>query len=141
VRGSRPTNASQCARSSSTRRALLLAWENDAGRWWITPGGGVLDGESDEAALRRELLEETGLRKFTLGPLLLERTHTLPWGERILHQHERMYLVRVTGFEPAPSIDLAPENLRGHRWWTVPELEATIERISPPQLIDVLRAI
>jgi TDG/mug DNA glycosylase family protein len=76
-------------------RVLLLRWENPAGRWWITPGGGVLPGESEEAALRRELAEEIGLREFSIGPLVLERTHSLPWSGRILRQHERVYLVRV----------------------------------------------
>src|SRR5262245_37208953 len=40
-------------------RVLLVRFENAASGevWWATPGGGVEDGESDENALRRELLE------------------------------------------------------------------------------------
>jgi TDG/mug DNA glycosylase family protein len=123
------------------RRVLLLRWENAAGRWWITPGGGLLPGESEEAALRRELAEEIGLSKFSIGPLVLERTHSLPWSARIVRQHERVYLVRVERLDVHPSIDLLPENVTGHRWWTLDELDGTDERISPPQLADLVRAL
>ena len=124
-----------------SRRVLLLSWENSAGRWWITPGGGLLAGETEEAALRRELLEEVGLTDFTLGPLVYERTHVLPWGKRLLRQHERYHLVRVASLAVEPTIDLAPENVTGHRWWTLDELDATDERIAPPQLATLVRSL
>jgi 8-oxo-dGTP diphosphatase len=51
-------------------RLLLIqrATEPGRGRWSI-PGGRVLPGETDAAAVRRELREETGL-EVEVGPLL-----------------------------------------------------------------------
>jgi TDG/mug DNA glycosylase family protein len=123
------------------RRVLLLRWENPAGVWWITPGGGRLEGESEEESLRRELVEELGLRDFDPGPVVWERTHVLPWYGRLLRQHERFFLVRVDRLEVAPTVDLAAEDVHGHRWWTLDELEATQERISPPELASLLRGL
>ena len=125
----------------AAQRLLLMRWESAAGRWWITPGGGVLAGESEEDALRRELAEEVGLHTFSVGPLVLERTHSLPLSGRILRQHERIYLVRVGSLDVRPAIDLAPENVTGHRWWTVAELESTDEQISPPHLAELVRGL
>jgi double-stranded uracil-DNA glycosylase len=123
------------------RRVLLMRWENPAGVWWITPGGGRLEGETEEENLRRELAEEIGLREFSVGPLVWERTHAIPWGTHLVRQHERFYLVRVERHEVAPAVDLAEENVTGHRWWTLAELEAADERISPPELAALVRSL
>jgi double-stranded uracil-DNA glycosylase len=122
-------------------RVLLLRWASDAGSWWITPGGGCLEGEPEEECLRRELLEEVGLREFELGPVVHERTHVLPLAGRLLRQHERYYLVRVERHESAPTVDLAAENVHEHRWWTLHELDSTAERIAPRTLAALVREL
>src|SRR5579864_2472394 len=125
----------------SRGRILLVRWERPGAAWWITPGGGAYDGESEEETLRRELVEEVGLREFELGPLVFERMHVLPGDGRLIRQRDRFYAVRVVEHEVAPTIDLTAENLAGHRWWTLAELEATAERFSPVELPALLRAL
>jgi TDG/mug DNA glycosylase family protein len=137
-----PRSAVRAILVDRDRRLLLMQWQRAAGAaWWITPGGGVMEGESDEEALRRELREEVGLHEFELGPLVFERTHLLTGTERLLEQHDRFYAVRVESHEAAPSIDLAPENVIGYRWWELDELAETTERFSPPELVDLARRL
>jgi G:T/U-mismatch repair DNA glycosylase/ADP-ribose pyrophosphatase YjhB (NUDIX family) len=123
-------------------RVLLVRFEHPVSGavWWATAGGGVDEGESDEEALRRELLEEAGLREFEIGPLVHLREHTFSWAKRLIHQRERYYLVRVDRHVPAPTIDLAPEGLTEVRWWTQAELADPVETVVPGDLLEVIRA-
>jgi double-stranded uracil-DNA glycosylase len=124
-------------------RVLLLRFENPVTHdvWWATPGGGLEPGESDDAGLRRELLEEIGLPLAGTGPVVWRREHVFPWDRRLLRQTERYHLVRVHRHDAAPTIDLTAEGVHGHRWWTLDELEQTGERLAPPALGTSLRAL
>jgi 8-oxo-dGTP pyrophosphatase MutT (NUDIX family) len=124
-------------------RVLLVKFVHPVSgeHWWATPGGGVLDGESDEDALRRELLEEAGFTDVELGPLVWMRDHDFAWLGRLLRQRERIYLARTAEHEPAPTVDLEPEGVADVRWWTVDKLEASSERFSPSTLAPRLRAL
>ncbi len=123
-------------------RVLLVRFEHPVSgdSWWATVGGGVDEGESDEEALRRELVEEAGLAEVAPGPLVHEREHTFPWDRRILRQQERFYLVRVTRHEPRPTIDVRAEGVTDVRWWTLDELERTDEVVVPGELAGLVRA-
>ncbi|CAB4686299.1 MAG: NUDIX domain-containing protein [Actinobacteria bacterium] len=124
-------------------RVLLFRFESAKGAdvWWATPGGGLESGEDESMALRRELAEEVGLVDFTQGPWVWEREHVFPWLGRLLRQHERFALVRVTSADVNPTIDLEREGIHGWRWWTAAELATTTERLGPPALATHLEAL
>jgi TDG/mug DNA glycosylase family protein len=124
-------------------RVLLVRFENAVSGeiWWATPGGGVEAGESDTDALRRELLEETGLTDYELGPLMWTRENNFAWLGELIDQRERIYLVRAAAHEPAPTIDLLPEAVTDVRWWTLDELESAGVRLAPRTLLPRLREL
>ena len=81
--------------------------DNREGDWWQMPQGGVDEGEDPDAALLRELAEETGARAEhveVLGRLPEELFYDLPddlkgklWGGRYCGQRQTWYLARFTG--------------------------------------------
>jgi 8-oxo-dGTP diphosphatase len=124
-------------------RVLLVRLEFDHWAGWATPGGGVVQGEDDEEAIRRELAEEAGLEGFELGALVWTRTYLveLPdWDGQV----ERYYLVRTPEFEPAPRLswpELNAEFMTAIRWWTLPELEAADAEFAPRRLPLLVRGL
>jgi double-stranded uracil-DNA glycosylase len=124
-------------------RIMLVKYENPATRatWWGTPGGGIEPGEDHQTALRRELREELGLEEFDAGPLVWTHERTFPWAQRLMHQVNDVYLVRVHAHEPQPTIDLEEEAVVSYRWWTLDEIESTDERVTPPDFLERVRTI
>jgi 8-oxo-dGTP pyrophosphatase MutT (NUDIX family) len=123
-----------------TGRVLLVRFEFPHETLWALPGGGIEPGETDEAAIVRELREEAGLREFELGPLLWTRTHWFPLG-RWAGQHERVFLVETDGAEPAPELSweqLRSEYMHEIRWWTRKEVDAHDGVFSPRRLKELL---
>ena len=107
-------------------------------RFWIAPGGGLLEGESTEQALRRELKEELGLITFAVGPLLWRRQHTFNWDGRRICQREHYYVVEVDRFEPRMSDPTEMKTLDQFRWWRVAELAQATEPLTPLSLAKLI---
>jgi 8-oxo-dGTP pyrophosphatase MutT (NUDIX family) len=143
-----------------TRLSARLLIVNDAGRlllfrfvyktgplagqdFWATPGGGVEDGEAFEQTAVRELAEETGLQRNSVGPEVARREflQQLPDGERVMAD-ERYFLVRVTD-EPLSRTNwtaLEREVMVEHRWWSREELARTEATVWPEKLLEMLEA-
>ena len=126
------------------RVLLFSAREADGERWWFTPGGGVDRGETVAAAAVRELFEETGfaVAEAGLGPVVA--TSSSHWqaeesGKLYLGAHS-FFFVRVTQtkLNTDGREDLERALITGHRWWSVADLRAATERITPLRLADLM---
>jgi 8-oxo-dGTP pyrophosphatase MutT (NUDIX family) len=125
---------------------LLIKIDNPDGNWtgWITPGGGIEAGESEEEALRRELLEELGLEKFKIEAKVWKRFHRFLWNETTIAQEEVFFLVRTGKFQPEPKAKLSETELldfKGFKWWKSEDLKNSGETFSPTKLELYLSAL
>lgn len=129
---------------------VLLQQGFDPGRpgdgpWWLTPGGGLNDGESLEDAAVREVLEETGLRLSPeqLGTVIATRVAHFEFEHRRFRQTESFFAVNVEPFAPQHHgwDELEQRALLDHRWWSVEELLATDETMYPGELATVVQAV
>lgn len=127
------------------RDRILLFADSDPGvpgvHWWITPGGGIDDGESEMVAAVREVEEETGLRiteADLLGPTM-RRTVVHGYSDVVIDQQDVFYACWVPEFEVSTAGHTEEEllTMAGHRWWTHTELATTDEVIWPAVLLDL----
>lgn len=118
---------------------------NTGASWWITPGGGIDDGESELDAVVRELAEETG-RVVAPGEVHgpLARRHVVHgYSDRIVEQDDAFYAVRTAAFAVATDgyTDEEKVTMLGHRWWRPSDLASSGELIWPAVLPDLLAVV
>jgi 8-oxo-dGTP pyrophosphatase MutT (NUDIX family) len=124
-----------------SERILLLRFANpDGGHGWITPGGGVGDGESIVDAAARELREEIGLTVAAahLGDPVAYSTGRVVWLDGLCRDDYFYHRVDAHDVDDSGMEAFERTHHRGHRWWTVDELRVTTELVYPPRLAALL---
>lgn len=83
-------------------KILMIHRKRDGAVYYVVPGGGVEEGETEVEAAYRETDEETGL-EIELGELLWKRPFSTPMGNgTIIDQMEYAYL--ITQFSGTPRL-------------------------------------
>ena len=107
--------------------------------FWICPGGGHDEGENEHEGLARELREELGLTSFEARHVVWKRHHTFDWNRERISQNEVFFVVELPGrFTPVITDPEEAKVLQEFRWWTISQLRATSQSVTPRALAQIL---
>ncbi|MEB5477877.1 NUDIX hydrolase [Acinetobacter pollinis] len=110
-------------------------------KYWATIGGGLKENESFQEAASRELYEETGILRKSVGSCIAKRDFQmqLPSAE-IVFAEEQFFIVFVQQSEIDTSHWTLNEikTICAYKWWNLKNLRQTKEQIFPEDLVDIL---
>jgi hypothetical protein len=69
---------------------------------------------------------------------MLHRDHTFNWLGRRIRQREQLYLIETARFEPQMNDAVEARVTAGFYWWTLDELRATTESVTPRRLAQLI---
>ena len=132
-------------------RVLLIAYasvhaKGPDGRpltFWFMPGGGLEPGEDHATACRRELDEEIGRADAEIGQHVASCDGPFHLFRQSRDARERYFLVRLPDdrVDTARLAETEDNPVLGTRWWSIPDLLATRERIEPAGLAELAARI
>ncbi len=136
---------------AATKRFLLLLshWSPESGLEprWVSPGGGVEEGEDLSLSATRELFEETGLvvKPEDLGPKIAELEFRQQWlsGDHETGVAHFFELQVPSEFEVNKSLWTPDEHrdILAVRWWHAADLKKSGETVGPPGLLELLEEL
>jgi 8-oxo-dGTP pyrophosphatase MutT (NUDIX family) len=128
-------------RGPSGRVLMLRVAPSFREAFWVTPGGGLDDGETPLDTARRELYEEVGRDDLPIGPLISTRDVQFDWEDWAVTQHEQTFLVEAPDEFEAHIIHPDEEPIVGAAWFSARELSRLGEDVYPEGLIELVESL
>ena len=125
-------------RAPSGRVLMLRLAPSFRDPFWVTPGGGLDEGETMLEAAKRELHEEVGRDDLPIGPCVAKSNVEFEWEDWLVRQHQWIFLIEAPDEFEARVLHPDEEPIVGSAWFSVDELRALTDDVYPDGTIDLL---